>query len=471
MQGYTPNIFTHVAMFGILFVSLWLFGKYPIRTAIVTVLVGGWIFLPQAHYHIFLIPFRTKTNAISLALLLGILIKNPKGFLNFRFSWVDLPMICWCVSPFISAISAGVGAYEGAQGLEFQIVDYGIPYAIGRSYFGTFEALKELAVGLLVGALVLIPLEIIELRLSPQMHIWVYGWYPHDFLQTIRESGFRPSVFMSHGLELAIWNAAAAFIGWQLYLRHVIRGSLPFLKTPILPAIIVLSILLMISHSSGAFYLFLIALVITEISIRLKTFIPILLVALLPITYIGLRSTGAWDGQSLVDAAHKITGSADRTQSLDFRIQNETILAEKARIKILFGWGSGGRSLITDKTGKLISVPDGQWIITLGEGGLLALASINCVYLLPALLFFLKFPPKRLGRSVETPAVAFAIFFIITMIDNLFNFMSNPVLIVASGGIVSLALSPSALSGSPPGESRLSKLQHPLTPRATTRVI
>ena len=53
------------------------------------------------------------------------------------------------------------------------------------------------------------------------------------------------------------------------------------------------------------------------------------------------------------------------------------------------------------------------------------------------------------------------------MIDNLFNSMSNPVLIVASGGILSLVLSPSAMKGLEAGAPRVSILQA----KVATRVI
>lgn len=34
---------------------------------------------------------------------------------------------------------------------------------------------------------------LIELRLSPQMNVWVYGFFQHDFIQTVRYGGSLPS--------------------------------------------------------------------------------------------------------------------------------------------------------------------------------------------------------------------------------------------------------------------------------------
>ena len=461
------NLFTYIAMYGILAYSIYIFGKYPIVTSCVIVIVTGWLVLPQAHFETPHIPYHTKIQAISLALLLGVWKRDPNFFGKFRLKWVDIPMLMWSIAPFFTSVTNDLGAYDGAQAVEFRMVDYGIPYVIGRVYFNTFESLKELALGTFVGTLLLLPFVLIELRMSPQMHTWVYGWYPHDFLQTMRSGGFRPSVFMSHGLELAIWNALGAFVGWQLYLRKTILQKVPFLKIPALPSVILLTLVLAVCHSSGAFYLLIIALAVAEISIRLKTIAPILFLALMPIAYISTRSTGAWDAQVLIDASEKISGSAERADSLSFRIKNETILSAKARQRFLFGWGGFGRSFVTDENGNPISVPDGQWIIVLGGNGIIALLGINALYLMPALLFFLKLPIQRIGGAREAPVVAFCIFFIITAIDDLFNAMNNPILIVASGGVLSLILSPAAMS-----EARDDA---PLTPQAlppaTMRVI
>jgi len=460
----SANFFTHIAVAGFMFLTPVFFGKYPLRTAIIIMLVGGWLFLPQVHYYIHFIPFRTRLHAISLALLLGILTHNPKGFMAFRFSWLDLPIICYCISPMISSVTNGLGVYDGAQSVEFNIVDYGIPYAIGRSYFGTFVSLKELAIGALIGTLILVPFVLIEIRLSPQMHRWVYGWYPHEFIQTVRAGSYRPSVFMSHGLELAIWNSASAFIGWQLYLHRSIRQTVPFLNIPLLPSLVTLFIVLIISHSSGAFLLFCIALALTEISIRIKSFMPLIALALFPVIFISLRASGTWDGHQLVDISRRVSGEG-RASSLEFRFKNDDALAEKDRQHLVFGWGRWSRGFITDKYGNLLNTPDSQWIIIFGEGGVFALAAINGIYLFPAILLFMKLSRNRLGGSLETPAIAFAVFFLATMIDNLFNAMSNPLLIVASGGICSLALSPSAMSGTLRGSPRRPEPQALMTTR------
>ena len=63
--------------------------------------------------------------------------------------------------------------------------------------------------------------------------------------------------------------------------------------------------------------------------------------------------------------------SQDRADSLQFRLDNEKQLLERASQRFIFGWGRYGRSLIYDPTREIdTSVTDGFWIITIGQFGL-----------------------------------------------------------------------------------------------------
>jgi len=432
-------------MIGILFYSVHLFGKYPIRVAITAVFVSGWLLLPSslhAIYNIPIIPFHSKTNAISLAVLLGIIIKHPKVFENYRFHPIDIPVLCWSFVPFFSSITNDLGPYDGGGASLAKFVDYGIPYFIGRLCCGSFEGLKTLGIGMFIGALVIAPLALMEMVISPQFHILLYGWYPHDFSQTKRGLGYRPSVFMAHGLELAIYNASSALMGWQLYLRKTVERFVPLLKIPLFPSVVGLSVVLFISRSSGALALFIIALVILQISIFLKTKLPLILFLLLPLVYMDLRATGTWDGKALVDAAGSATGSTERVGSLSFRLYNESLLVQKAMLRPAFGWAGFQRSFIFDEKGHAVSVPDGMWILTLGQHGVVGLLSLSATLLLSPLIFVIRFPTRFLKDPLVAPAVAFAVCLGIFMFDDLFNAFFNPILIVAAGGLSTLAIHP-----------------------------
>src|SRR5262249_32915089 len=63
--------------------------------------------------------------------------------------------------------------------------------------------------------------------------------------------------------------------------------------------------------------------------------------------------------------------SEERALSLWFRFENEDALLERARERLWFGWGGYSRQRVYDDvTGEDLSVPDGHWIIQLGERGI-----------------------------------------------------------------------------------------------------
>lgn len=436
------NPFTYVAMFGFLPLSLWLFGKYPPRVAAAAVFVIGWSFLPCAEFIIPVLPDYTKVSAIGLAALLGLYMKDPKILSTFKPGLIDVPMVCWCAAPFISSMTNGLGAWDGSSVALQQFTEWGIPYFVGRLYFGELEALKILGIGMFAGALVLAPLAVFEIIMSPQLHIMLYGWYPHDFSQTKRGGGYRPSIFMHHGLELAIWMMAGLFLGWQLFLQKVITREVPLLKVPVLPAVMFLTVVTVGCKSSGALMLFFFAMVVFLSSRILRSSLPFFLLLAIPVLYMNLRATGAWDGQSLIDAAERATGSAERAESLSYRIHNETMLVEKAHERQIFGWSGYRRSFVTNDEGEYISVPDGMWILTFGKYGLFGLTSLTAVLLLAPLLFAIKWPASTWGDPLVAPAAAFAVLLGVTMIDDLLNAMYNPVMMLAAGGLSSLVTLP-----------------------------
>lgn len=439
---------TYVAMFGFVPFALWLFGKYPPRIAVAAVFVVGWSFLPQAEFIFPVIPDYTKVSALGLAAVIALYVKDPKILKTFHFHAVDIPMICWCVAPFFSSVTNGLGAWDGTSAILQQVFEWGVPYFVGRLYFGELEAMKILGIGMFLGALVLAPLALFEIIMSPQLHIMLYGWYPHDFSQTKRGGGYRPSIFMHHGLELAIWMMAGLFLGWQLFMQKVVTKVVPLLKVPLFPALLFLTLVTVACKSSGALMLFFFAMGVFLASKFLKTSLPFFLLMALPLLYMNLRATGVWDGQSLIDAAERATGSAERAESLAYRIHNETMLVEKARERQLFGWSGYRRSFVTNDEGEYISVPDGMWILTFGKNGLFGLTALAAAILLGPLLFALKWPARTWGDPLVAPAAAFSVLLGVTMIDNLFNAMYNPVMMLAAGGLSSLVSRPQRVRSS-----------------------
>jgi len=100
--------------------------------------------------------------------------------------------------------------YDGFSEIVRAFIGWGLPYLIGRVYFNDLESLQELAVGIFIGGLIYIPFCWFEVRFSPQLHKWVYGFRQHSFIQNVRDGGYRPMVFMQHGLMVGMWMGAKA---------------------------------------------------------------------------------------------------------------------------------------------------------------------------------------------------------------------------------------------------------------------
>ncbi|MCX7712394.1 MAG: hypothetical protein N2035_01815 [Chthoniobacterales bacterium] len=302
---------------------------------------------------------------------------------------------------------------------------------------------------------------------SPILLIPLYGSYSHsDFSQTKRDGGYRPSVFMTQGVEFAIWMMAGTLLGWILFLSKTLRNKLPLIPMPFLPTLLLLRLVTFSLRSSGFIFLLLVGLVTFLTAKFFRSCLALLLLLLLPILYMHLRSTRAWDGQNLVEAAEKATGSKDRADSLAFRLLNETLLVEKAKQRIWLGWGGFQRSYVTNEKGEYISVPDGMWILTFGKFGLFGLVSLSLSYLLPAFLFLKRYHTRLWAKPQWSPVMGFVTLMGLTMIDNLFIAMYNPVITLAMGGLVSFLISLS------PNPTSVQHLQHnPTIPISTPRVI
>src|SRR5688572_19143621 len=183
----------------------------------------AWLFLPQAGIPFSGFPDLDKISATGLGAILGVILFDAGRLLRYRVSWVDLPIIIWCLSSLPSSLSnemppgATSALYDGLSGVVKDIFLWGIPYLVGRLYFTDLQSLRELAIGLFIGGLLYLPLCAYELKMSPHLHQMIYGFHPSSFLMTIRFGGYRPMVFMQHGLMVGMWMTSATLVGFWLW--------------------------------------------------------------------------------------------------------------------------------------------------------------------------------------------------------------------------------------------------------------
>src|SRR5215217_5414300 len=358
----TPEL----ALFAWVPIVLLMFAALPPRRAVITAFVGGWLFLPIFSIDLVGVPPFSKVSASAYSVLLGAVLFDSGTLTTYRFRWFDLPVVVWCFTPLASSISNGLGVYDGLSACLSEIVLWGIPYYLGRAYFNDWESIRELAVGVFVGGLIYMPLTWAEMRFSPQFHKWVYGYHQHSFAQTIRSGGYRPMVFMQHGIACAMWMTAAAIVGVWLWLTGALKDVF---GVPISILAPMLALTAAMCHSAGALML-LIAGLGTLVWVRtFRNALPLLALMLFIPAYISLRASATWSGQNLVEFSQKTFGE-DRAASLQHRLDAENLLTEKALQQPYFGWGRWNRNRVIDPdTNRDLAVTDGLWVIVLGTTG------------------------------------------------------------------------------------------------------
>lgn len=425
-------------------VVFFLFTLYPPRKAVIVSFIGGLLFLPErAKFALPLIPDYQGMVATCYGILLALLVYDSQRLNSFKPGWVDVPMLVWCVCPFASSMSNGLGAYDGLNQSLTQIANWGLPYFLGRLYLGNLSGMGVLAREILKGGLLYVPLCLYEGRMSPQLHRMVYGYFAHPsgIRQAIRYGGYRPNVFMQHGLMVGMWMMAVALIALWLWkakaLKQVWGMSLDWLTWVFL-------FVMIWCRSTGAYFYMLLGATVLFSAKWLRTSLLLLFLVVVLSYYLYAGATGTFAGDEIVSWISD-TVNPERAESLAFRFDNEEVLGEHARERMLFGWGGWGRNRVYEYNwaGELedTTVTDSLWIIAFGVNGIVGLTSLTAALLLPVACFCLfRYPARTWFDPKVAPAAAQAVVLALFMLDSVLNNMYNPVFTMISGGLSGIVL-------------------------------
>jgi hypothetical protein len=284
------------------------------------------------------------------------------------------------------------------------VLDIYLPFTIGQRVFRTERDLATLLGVLARSALIYAPFFLFEVRMSPQLNYWIYGYQQHAFAQTVRWGGYRPWVFMNHPLSVAFFMCTCLTAAIGLRRARVVSGKVSTGWQAAAAAGLVL-----LAKSVGSFVYAAVASLAQLVLSRKLTRSIIAAIALAVVSYPAIRASGLLPTADIVAFVRGI--EPDRSESLLFRFMNEEEMLDHARARPLFGWGNWSRNEIFDSWGTKTSVTDGYWIIALGTGGYVNFGAFFALLVVP-LFLFLRYQSRMEARAqllCETLALIVAV--------------------------------------------------------------
>ncbi|MEE9391391.1 MAG: O-antigen ligase domain-containing protein [Planctomycetota bacterium] len=432
-MGASGNV-ALMALLGWPLITMGIFSAMSPRRAVLTSVILGWLFLPEvATLSIKGIPDYDKSAAIALAVLLSTALFDPRRIASFKANIYDLPMILWILGPFATSISNGLGAYDGVSACIVEALSWGIPYFMGRVYFSDQRAAHDLAVAFFLAGLLYVPFCLWEVKMHPHLHKSLYGFRQQGLNQTLRLGGYRPTVFLPHGIAVGMLMTSSALCGYWLWISG---GFKKLFGVSVGWMVVGVAITAVLCKSTGAIALLIVGAVALAWSHKSKSSLLIVCMIFAAPSYITARALIGWDGVEIIELSRIIVND-ERAASLKWRIDAEDLLVERAEMRAVLGWGRWRRWRVYDERGRSLAVSDGFWIIAYGQRGLVGLVLIVVVSLLPIVLV-LRFHAVRFWRGpgaagIEVLSIVQALY----MIDYLFNFMLNPIVVVSLGAVIS----------------------------------
>ncbi|MBM1556504.1 hypothetical protein JQV19_07535 [Sulfitobacter mediterraneus] len=448
-----PNGFAYLMLLIWPLVCLWLFRKMPLQRALIWSILGGYLFLPPlAEFNLPLVPSMDKVSIPNLSVVLILMFSLKEKLHIWPQGWIGRVLVAGLVLSAIPTVMTNrdpilfevlrdadpiiflvdqlpgqsvrdVGAVVLSQVLTL------VPFLLARQFLADEKGLHEVLLAFMVGGLIYSIPSLFEIQFSPVTNIWIYGFFQHSFEQMIRDGGYRPIVFLPHGLWLAIFVvtsliAAAALVrngpAEKRFKGYLIVGYL--------------AVLLVLCKSLASFAY---GVALTPVALFIPSRWQIRLAVFFAVVAVGypmLRNLDVVPTEAILAQAAEI--SDERAQSLAYRFNNEDQLLVRAAEKPAFGWGGWGRSLVRhSETGDILTVPDGRWIIVFGTFGWVGYICEFGLLALPLLMMGL-YVSRRRPQTISPFVAPLCLILGVTLMDMLLNATLTPLTWLTAGAIM-----------------------------------
>lgn len=429
-------------------VVFWLFANRSPASAVVASILGAYLLLPR-NYAIDLpaVPTFNKDSIPALAAVLAaaVMIKGPRlqtlapamvlPGLWPRGRMVRILSVMLLVGAVSTVLTNGdmlrygpttlpaLRPYDAGSSLGFTLFGL-LPFLLARKYLAHPDAQKTLLVGMVAAGLAYSIPALYEVRFSPQLSRMFYGYFPHDWLQHLRAGGFRPVVFLEHGLWLAIFFCSSFLAALALW-----RSRSDDFRMRWFAASAWLFMTLVLSKGVGALGIgLLLGAMILFLPVRLQVVGAAVLSGIL-LLYPMLRGADLVPTETALAWAERVDPA--RAASLRYRLDNEDILLAKANQRPAFGWGGWGRNRVYNAEGRDVSVTDGHWVIVIGTRGWIGYLAEFGLLLIPMIMLGLRW--KTLAPTPVTAGLAMAL--TANMIDLIPNGTLTPVTWLLAGAL------------------------------------
>lgn len=438
-----PNSFAYLMLLVWPIVVAVLFRRMRVERAFIWSILGGYLLLPPvADIDLPLIPSLDKHSIPALAafialwmhqgrlpqlmpqstvakIILGIFLLSGVGTVFTNSDPVVRGVVYLPALPLSEAFVSIVSQFLAV-----------LPMLMAQHLLKRPEHVREIVLAMVIAGLLYSVPMLLEIRLSPQLNVWVYGFFQAYFEQMVRYSGYRPMVFLQHGLWVAFFAFMAAAAALSMLQNESDQRGRYFVAAAYLTVVLVLC-----KSASALIYMIAFAPLVLLVSRRTQIRIAAAMAAVV-ILYPLLRGAGLIPTDAI--AAQAASMDAERSRSLVFRLMNEDLLLDHAAQRPFFGWGGWDRNHLHDPlSGRTLTVTDGLWIATIGSKGWMGYLGLFGLLTLP--LFALAMRARSKSAAITPYVAALAIILGANLIDLIPNATLIPFSWLIAGALLGYA--------------------------------